>query len=323
MLEVAEFVREHGLDFAGVELAQQRVVEHHALAGAEAGEVGIGVRAARAAVHHEQALGREAAALHERRDARLERRVVQRLELVEQRRDEGRVDQHQQQVEAHPRAPGPEPPERAGRTHEPQDERRDRQPDQRAEQRRLDGVGEPELPGHLVEAEALLEPEGLPQRERQLQQAADERKGRQQRQLLHHAAAQPHQQQLVQQVEPAEQRPAQQQGGAPGHLDEPEACLGDGVVGGLLVRGERDGLCKSFRHGTAVARHVAHLAGGQPELHEQARHERRREGKGEDERIRHHEAASLVRGPWGCRPSTTILRCPNPLTRRPPQPPPP
>ena len=46
----------------GDELAQQRVEEHHALGGTEAGEVGVGVRRALAAVHHEQTLGRKAAA---------------------------------------------------------------------------------------------------------------------------------------------------------------------------------------------------------------------------------------------------------------------
>jgi hypothetical protein len=71
VLEVAQLVRQHGVDLAGRQLGQQRVEEHHALGRAEAGEVGIGVRAALAAVHHEQALGREAAALHQRRDARL------------------------------------------------------------------------------------------------------------------------------------------------------------------------------------------------------------------------------------------------------------
>jgi hypothetical protein len=101
--------------------------------------------------------------------------------------------------------------------------------------------------------------------------------------LLHHPATQPHQQQLVEHIEPAEQRPAQQQRRAPGHLDQAEAGLGDRVVGRLLVGCERDGLREGFRHAAAVLRHMAHLPRSEPELHEQARNERHRESDGEDE----------------------------------------
>jgi hypothetical protein len=72
VLEVAQLVRQHRLDLAGVQLGQQGVVEHHALGRAQAGEVGIGVGRAPAAVHHEQALGGKAAALHQRLHAGLQ-----------------------------------------------------------------------------------------------------------------------------------------------------------------------------------------------------------------------------------------------------------
>src|SRR6185369_4930494 len=100
VLEVAQFVREHRVDLARGQFGQERVVEHYALGGAKAGEIGVGVGAALAAVHHEQALGREAAAAHQLGDAGLERFVLKRLELVEQRRDEHRIDHQQQQVES-------------------------------------------------------------------------------------------------------------------------------------------------------------------------------------------------------------------------------
>ncbi|MNR29172.1 hypothetical protein D3C85_1465430 [compost metagenome] len=60
------------------------------------------MRTARAAVHHEKALGLEAAALQQGRHALLERWVVERLELVVQRRNEDRIDHHDQQAIAHP-----------------------------------------------------------------------------------------------------------------------------------------------------------------------------------------------------------------------------
>ena len=48
----------------------------------------------------------------------------------------------------------------------------------------LGQVGEPEPPGHPVEAEALLEPEGRVQLERQLEHGADRDEGGEQRDLV-------------------------------------------------------------------------------------------------------------------------------------------
>ena len=46
MLEMSEFMRQHGFDFLGREFFQQGVEEHDALGTAEAGEVGVAVRRA-------------------------------------------------------------------------------------------------------------------------------------------------------------------------------------------------------------------------------------------------------------------------------------
>ena len=139
-------------------------------------------------------------------------------------------------------------------------------------------VGEPQLERHLVEAEAFFEAEGLPEREGQFEQAADQCECGEQRELLPHTAAHPGQQQFIEEVEAAKQRPTQQQCRAPGHLDESEACLGDGVVGGLLVRSERDGLRKGSGHRTAVLGDMTDLARGEPELHDEACDQCGREG---------------------------------------------
>jgi len=95
------------------------------------------MRRATAAVHHEQALGGEAAALHQRLHAQLQRLVGKRLELVEQRRDDGRVEHHQREVERRPHAPGPDPPQTARRPHQPEHQRQQRQPDQRTDRQPL------------------------------------------------------------------------------------------------------------------------------------------------------------------------------------------
>ena len=119
------------------------------------------MRAALAAVHHEQALGVEAAALHQLLYAQRQFAIFQRLELVEQRRDEGGEDHHQQQVEHHPDAPGPQPPQAAGLLHQPQEQGGQRQADDGGHHGALDDVTQPQADGALVETETFLQPEGL------------------------------------------------------------------------------------------------------------------------------------------------------------------
>ncbi len=284
VLEVAQFVRQHGLDLGWGELLQQGVEEHHALGGAKAGEVGIGVRAAAAAVHHEQALGGKAAAGHELRHAFGQRFILQRLKLVEQGRDDRGVDHQHQQAEAHPQRPRPQPPQAAGGLHQPQHQRRQRHADDKADQRGLEQIAQPQPQRHLVEAEALFDHEGLVQRHRQLDQGVDGGEHHQQRQRLQQRArAQRVQQQAVKPVQPAQQRPGQQHGGGQCQLQQAEAQLGDGVVGRALVGIERDGGGKLGWHGAAVARHGADLARGQPELHGHVGQQRQAEQQGEYE----------------------------------------
>ena len=67
--EVPQLVGEDGLDLALREALDERVEEHDALGATEAREVGVAVARALRAVHHEEALGAETAARHERFDA--------------------------------------------------------------------------------------------------------------------------------------------------------------------------------------------------------------------------------------------------------------
>ena len=166
MLEVTQLVGQHGVHLRRAELLEQGVVKHHALGCAETGEVGIGMRRALAAVHHIKSLGGKAAALHQSRNPGFQAVVFKRFELVEDRCDHRRVQHQHQQVKTHPCCPCPQPPERAGAVHQPQNKRHDRQPDHHADQRRLEQIGQPKLQAHFVEAKALFNAEGAVQRER-------------------------------------------------------------------------------------------------------------------------------------------------------------
>ena len=114
----------------------------------------------------------------------------------------------------------------------------------------------------FVEAETLFEPKGVVQRERQVEQAADQAEQGQQSQLRRQAAV-AHQRRirqcLVQSIDAAQQRPAEQHGGCESHFKQAETRLGDGVVGRLLVRSQRDRRCERGRHLAPVQRHMADL----------------------------------------------------------------
>ncbi len=284
VLEVAEFVSQHGLDLRHRELGEQRVEEHHALGRAEPGEVGVAMGRPATAVHHEQALGGESAALHQRLHPRLQRLVGERLELVEQRRDDGGVEHQDQQVEHAPGAPRPQPPPRARRGHDPQHQRRQRQPDQRPDGSALGQICEPQPHAGAVEAEALFDAERAPPFERQIDHGAHDREGDQQRELVGQAAETRRDRVAhhgVERVQATQQRPAQHDGRRHGADEQAEARFGHGVVGRLAVRVERHAFGKGRGHRVAMPRHVLQLARGQPELDCQRSHQRRGEEQGQ------------------------------------------
>ena len=65
VLEVAQLMRQHRINFTGLQLFEQRVVKHHALGRTKTGEIGVGMGRAFATVHHKQALCCKTAALHQ------------------------------------------------------------------------------------------------------------------------------------------------------------------------------------------------------------------------------------------------------------------
>ena len=170
--------------------------------------------------------------------------------------------------------------------HEPQNQRDQRQADQGREQGGLEQISQPQARRGLVEPKALLQHKGLVQRAGQVNQAADQRKAGQQRHLLGHAGADGLQQQLVEPVQPAKNRPAQQDGSAQRHLQQAKAVFGDGVVGRFLVCSQCNVGGKAGRHLLAVLRHMPYLARGQPEFEHQTEHQRGDKNKGQEQRGR-------------------------------------
>ena len=168
-LEVAQLVRQHRLDLVLVQARDERVEEHDALGLAEAGEVGVAVGAAARAIHHEQPAGLEAAFGEQLLDAALERAFLHGRELVEQRRDERRIDRPcMSTLNADPHQPHVEPPVVAHPPISQSTASTSGKPRAHGDRGVLGQIGEPHAAGHLVEAEACLDVEGAIVAERQV-----------------------------------------------------------------------------------------------------------------------------------------------------------
>ena len=107
LLEVPDFVRQHGLQLQLGQLLDQRVKQHDLPEAAKAGEEGIRVPGAFAAVHDLDAAGAEAGPLGQLQQALAQAALGQRRELVEQRQDEHRRQHDHQQLKREQRAPSP------------------------------------------------------------------------------------------------------------------------------------------------------------------------------------------------------------------------
>ena len=159
-LVVAHLVGQHRKKLRAVQLLQQRVEQDDALGLSESGEVGVGMAGPLGPVHGVDAAGPEPHPLRQLRDGVLERVVRHRREPVEQRRDQGRVDDQHQALEREHEAEDIHPPPRAGGLHEPQHAVEERRPDHHGQDRPLEPVHEEGPRVRLVEAEAFLEHEG-------------------------------------------------------------------------------------------------------------------------------------------------------------------
>ena len=216
--------------------------------------------AAFAPVHHIKPLGLKAAALHQGLYALGQRLVLQGRKLIEPGCDPGRVNQHGQQVKAHPHRPGPQPPVRAGRRHEPQHQGQQGPANSHPQQRRLEHIVQPQPRGGFVKAKLLFNHEGAVQGKRQFQRRVNQRKGPDQCHLLHQSAAQTGIQGAVERAQTTQQGPGQRQGRAPGQCQKAKAGFGNRVIGRALVGLQGDGGIKRLRNLAAMRRYMAYLA---------------------------------------------------------------
>ena len=282
---MAELVGQHGLDLVAVQARQQRVEEDNAARAAEAGEVGVAVRGTARAVHHEQTVEREAAALRQALDASGQIGIGQGRELVEQRGDEHRIDDEQRQVEHHPEAPGPGPPVRAGAAHQPQHGGGQRQPQHGRHQQALERVRH-EQPGcHAVETETGFQSELPPQREWQSQQAQQQRHGHQQQHLAQEVVAGKLAYRQIDGLQAAQQGQAHQHDGVVGPFQHAQPHARHGVVRRALVAGQADAVREFGWHLFTVAGDMTDLARGQPQAHGNVDQQEGDEQQGEHVRV--------------------------------------
>ncbi len=113
----------------------------------------------------------EPAALQQGFGALLQRLVAERRELVEQRRDQRRPGPGDQHRERHPHDPRVQPPQRAGPLHQEQDHEHQRSAEQQAQQQALEQVADEQAERRAIEAEARLDAERAPDRQRQADDA--------------------------------------------------------------------------------------------------------------------------------------------------------
>jgi hypothetical protein len=162
-LPMPELVCQHSLDLLLCALLQQRVEDDNLLLAnpRKSSEVGVAVGAALAAVDDLQLRQRKLELRSQRLDTVLERSRLQWLELVEQRRNQDRVDGHGRDLHhehEHPQVVEEVLPRLV-------DDGEEGAANWNAESKReslaLDHVREPELDRHLVEAKLLLEDEAV------------------------------------------------------------------------------------------------------------------------------------------------------------------
>ena len=217
------------------------------------------------AVHHVQPARAKAAAAQQRLDAARQARILELGEAVEERGDERREDEQHQQVERHPGDPDVQPPQSAHLRHQPQDQYQQRQAERGGEHRLLREIDHEQLRSHAVETELRLDDEDAIQRQRQLQGCDQHHHAREERCAVPQALGVKHSSPLRREpVDESAEREREQHRCAEQHVDHPEPRLGDGVVGRLLMRGERNRLGKRARNCVAVRAHVVDLAQREP-----------------------------------------------------------
>ena len=157
---MAQLVRQHGDDFVVAQALKQSVEKHDAFAFAEAREIGIAMRGALRAVHDEQPFAFEFSACEQTFNCGFGIARIQRRKLVEERRDKRRIQRQHQQLKSNKHQPRIKPPQRPGRAHQPEHQRRERQNQCGGKQATFHQIHPKRRFRRLVEAEFFFDVEG-------------------------------------------------------------------------------------------------------------------------------------------------------------------
>ncbi len=160
--EMAELVREYGLQFRDCQGLDQGVEKYDPLGAAKPREVGVAMRAAFRPVHDEHAARLKAAAAGERLDGLAESARFEFPEAVEERSDQPRPGPAEDDRERRPGAPRPDPPGRAGARHQPQQQERERKQEQGADREAFQRVHREQCGRGAIEPEPRLDAERAP-----------------------------------------------------------------------------------------------------------------------------------------------------------------
>ena len=104
---MAKFVRQYRFHFSRGEFFNEGVKKHNPLGFADSREVGVAVRAALAAIHHEQALAGKIATTQQGFNLRFKRAIFECFEFIKQRGDERGEEPEEQGIKYRPDGPGP------------------------------------------------------------------------------------------------------------------------------------------------------------------------------------------------------------------------
>ena len=158
---MARFVPHHRQQLAPIEFGDKGVPQHNALRPHETGHVRIDRLRVGAFVHFVNPAALDARALCQRENLGLERLVLQRAEMVEQRIDPEGRDEHHQDRGRRGGDPGIEPPPARAVPHQqirkPEKGRQTR----RVHRQALEGIAEPAAKGLVGQSVSVLSKESL------------------------------------------------------------------------------------------------------------------------------------------------------------------
>ena len=217
-------------------------------------------------VHHEQSFGREVAAGEQSFHPFADSGIGQRLELVEEWRDQRRIERQHQQLERYPRRPRVKPPQGTGAGHEPEHQREQRNAQHSGDQGAFRKIEQPQAQRHPVEAEALLDDERAIPRQRQRNEAAEQCDGDNQRDILSYGTDRQRSRPRGKQRHAAAQGEGEQNRGIDHRVDARKARARRSVVGGLVMCLQRDLAGEVRGHRRSVPLHMAHLPAREPQM---------------------------------------------------------